>query len=178
MCKARLVCHHFVMTLTPMVAIVNVKTDHDVQAVTVSMNPPGSKEHNVSLLLQRVIHVGLSLSVAAMMIVPAVEPVQGADGGESKHQITEDEDRIRIVTPDLSAAVKQRGYVSGIEAGSLVDKKTGQHDLGYGLDIVDWIMEPGSDAAYRDQLKGDLKYEVNNVYHGKTHKRSIEGPQI
>src|SRR3989442_15057675 len=39
-------------------------------------------------------------------------------------------------------------------------------------------MEPGSDEAYRDQLKGDLAYLFNNSYHGKTAKRSIEGPQI
>ena len=39
-------------------------------------------------------------------------------------------------------------------------------------------MEPGSDEAYRDQLKGDLVYLFNNSYHGKTAKRSIEGPQI
>lgn len=95
-----------------------------------------------------------------------------------EHRITEDEERIRLETPFLSAAVKKKGYVSGIEGGSFVDKQTGAHDLGFGLDIVDWIMEPGSDEAYRDQLKGDLKYEVNNPYHGKTAKRSIEGPQI
>jgi hypothetical protein len=45
-------------------------------------------------------------------------------------------------------------------------------------DIVDWIMEPGSDEAYRDQLQGDLAYLFNNSYHGRTAKRSIEGPQI
>mgnify|MGYP003347610391 CR=1 FL=1 len=51
-------------------------------------------------------------------------------------------------------------------------------DLGFGLDIVDWIMEPGSDEAYRDKLAGDLPYVFNNLYHGKVAKRSIEGPQI
>ncbi len=120
--------------------------------------------------------VRLSVLLAVVAILTALR-VWGADG-DLKHQITEDDDRIQLVTPELSAAVKKRGYVSGIESGSLVDKKTGQHDLGFGLDIVDWIMEPGSDEAYRDQLKGDLKYETNNSYHGKTAKRSIEGPQI
>jgi hypothetical protein len=103
---------------------------------------------------------------------------QAEDGVKAGYQVVEDADRIRLASPQLSAAVKKRGYVSGIEAGSLVDVKTGFHDLGFGLDIVDWIMEPGSDAAYKDQLKGDLKYEINNLYHGKTAKRSIEGPQI
>lgn len=98
------------------------------------------------------------------------------DAAEMK--VSEDETRIRLETPQLSAAVKKKGYVSGIEGGSFVDKATGFHDLGFGLDIVDWIMEPGSDEAYRDQLKGDLKYETGNLYHGKIAKRSIEGPQI
>jgi hypothetical protein len=39
-------------------------------------------------------------------------------------------------------------------------------------------MEPGSDEAYRDALAGDLAYRFNNLWHGQTPKRSIEGPQI
>ena len=54
--------------------------------------------------------------------------------------------------PQLEAAVRKKGYVSGVAAGSFLDKKTGFRDAGFGLDIVDWIMEPGSDEAYRDQL--------------------------
>jgi hypothetical protein len=46
------------------------------------------------------------------------------------------------------------------------------------LDIVDWIMEPGSDESYRDQLPAEMIYRFGNAYHGKTPKRSIEGPQI
>ena len=45
----------------------------------------------------------------------------------------------------------------------------GQHSL----DIVDWVMEPGSDEAYRDKLPGDLPYAFNNLVHGKIPKRSI-----
>lgn len=78
----------------------------------------------------------------------------------------------------LDAAIRKKGYVSGVMAGSLLDRKTGARDLGYGLDIVDWIMEPGSDEAYRSKLEGDLPYEFGNPFHGKTAKRSIEGPQI
>lgn len=97
---------------------------------------------------------------------------------EPAFRITDDPDRIRIAGTALEAAVKKVGYVSGVEAASLVDKATGARDLGYGLDIVDWIMEPGSDEAYRDKLTGDLPYVFNNPYHGKRAKRSIEGPQI
>jgi hypothetical protein len=97
---------------------------------------------------------------------------------EPAFKVTEDADRIRVVGDALEASVKKKGYVSGVEAGSLLDKKTGARDLGFGLDIVDWIMEPGSDEEYRDKLPGDLPYVFNNIYHGKRAKRSIEGPQI
>ena len=93
-------------------------------------------------------------------------------------QVSEDAERIRIVGPVLEASIKKKGYVSGVEAQSLKDVKSGFRDLGFGLDIVDWLMEPGSDEAYRSKLPGDLPYEFNNLYHGKRPKRSIEGPQI
>jgi hypothetical protein len=70
------------------------------------------------------------------------------------------------------------GTYPGPPVQSFVDKKTGFRDLGHGLDIVDWLMEPGSDETYRGQLVGDLPYLFNNSYHGKRAKRSIEGPQI
>jgi hypothetical protein len=93
-------------------------------------------------------------------------------------RVTENDDEIQIETSKLSAAIRKKGYVSGVKAQSFVDKQTGFRDAGYGLDIVDWIMEPGSDEAYRDQLDKELVYQFGNAYHGKTPKRSIEGPQI
>jgi hypothetical protein len=92
--------------------------------------------------------------------------------------VNETDEQIEITTSTLQAAVRKRGYVSGVAAGSLLDRKTGFHDPGFGLDIVDWLMEPGSDEAYRSQLPGDLVYEFNNPVHGKRAKRSVEGPQI
>ena len=97
---------------------------------------------------------------------------------EHGFKVQEDDERITVKGEALDFAIRKKGYVSGVMAGSLLDKKTGFRDLGYGLDIVDWIMEPGSDEAYRDQLPGDLPYIFNNANHGKTPKRSIEGPQI
>jgi len=93
-------------------------------------------------------------------------------------EVSETDDQIQIVTPTLEAAVRKKGYVSGIAAQSFLDKKTGFRDAGFGLDIVDWIMEPGSDEAYRDELPKEMVYVFGNAYHGKTPKRSIEGPQI
>jgi len=94
------------------------------------------------------------------------------------YQLSADDQQIRLATPQLEAAVRKRGYVSGVAAGSLLDKKTGFRDPGFGLDIADWIMEPGSDAAYRAQLEPELVYPIGNLYHGRRAKRSIEGPQI
>lgn len=93
-------------------------------------------------------------------------------------QITENETQIHIVTCDLEATIRKKGYVSGIAGGSFLDKRSGFRDAGFGLDIVDWIMEPGSDEAYRDQLPEEMVYRFNNAYHGRIPKRSLEGPQI
>src|SRR5947208_1546849 len=110
---------------------------------------------------------------AAVSIIHATR-----SNGAGEFQVSEDDERIVISSPILDAVVRKKGYVTGVAAGSFLDKKTGFHDAGYGLDIVDWIMEPGSDEAYREQLPGDLAYQFNNLYHGQTPKRSIEGPQI
>jgi len=96
----------------------------------------------------------------------------------AEYQVSQTAEEIRIVTPQLQAAVRKKGYVSGVAAQSFLDKKTGFRDPGFGLDIVDWIMEPGSDAAYRDRLTPELVYQAGNLYHGQRVKRSLEGPQI
>lgn len=101
-----------------------------------------------------------------------------APGREAAFSVTETDAEVRIHGTAIDAAIRKKGYVTGVMAGSFVDRKTGFHDLGFGLDIVDWIMEPGSDEAYRNQLAGDLAYPFGNLWHGKTPKRSIEGPQI
>ena len=115
------------------------------------------------------------LSVAILMFDPS--SVLAAEG-ESEFFVAETDDQISIRTSALEAVARKRGYVTGIFGGTFLDRKTGFRDAGFGLDIVDWIMESGSDEAYRSQLPGDLAYEFNNAWHGKTPKRSIEGPQI
>lgn len=113
------------------------------------------------------------ISVAFTLIATTVTAVIGAE-----FRVTENETEIRIDTPQLEAAIRKKGYVSGIYRNTFLDKKTGFRDVGFGLDIADWIMEPGSDEAYRDRLDKELIYRFNNPYHGKQAKRSIEGPQI
>ena len=84
-------------------------------------------------------------------------------------RVTETDDEVRIETDALSAAVKKKGYVSGIAAGSFVDKKTGAKDLGFGLHIWDFLMAPGW---------ADDGYERNPKVHGNLPKHYVEGPQI
>src|SRR5689334_11871082 len=97
---------------------------------------------------------------------------------DDRFTVTEEADRIRLAGAAVEATINKRGYVSGVAGGSFLDKATGFRDAGFGLDIVDWVMEPGSDEAYRDQLPGDLVYEFGDKVHGRRPKRSIEGPQI
>lgn len=110
----------------------------------------------------------------------AANPGAKADTPQS-YQVSEDDKFVRIETPELAAAICKKGYVSGVAQQSFLDKKTGFRDPGFGLDIVDWIMEPGSDAAYRDRLDKELIYRNegdHQLYHGSRIKRSLEGPQI
>ncbi len=101
-----------------------------------------------------------------------------AESAAGTYSIDETDEQIAISTPQLEAVIRKKGYVSGIAGGTLLDKQTGFRDAGHGLDIVDWIMEPGSDEAYRNSLDPELVYQFNTPYHGQVAKRSIEGPQI
>ncbi|HEX3999522.1 MAG TPA: hypothetical protein VHX65_13300 [Pirellulales bacterium] len=83
--------------------------------------------------------------------------------------VVETDDAIKIDTPALQAVVRKRGYVSGIAAGSFLDKKTGARDLGFGLHIMDFLLAPG----WRDD-----GYERDAKLHGNLPKHYVEGPQI
>jgi hypothetical protein len=117
---------------------------------------------------------------AALGVLIIVHHVAAGDG-----QVTEDDTGIKLSTAELEAVIRKKSSpglatyaVTGVAATSFLDKKTGFREAGFGLDIVDWLMEPGSDEAYRDRLSKELIYHFNNSYHGKIPKRSIEGPQI
>jgi hypothetical protein len=81
--------------------------------------------------------------------------------------------RILIETDCLQAEVHTEGYVSGVAAGTLLDKQTGARDLGMGLDIVDFLLEPGWDDG-----TGDYPYSRDVAVHGNLPKRYVELPQI
>ena len=94
------------------------------------------------------------------------------------YRVTDSDTGVKIETPQLEAVINKKGYVSGVCRQTFLDKKTGFRDPGFGLDIVDWLMEPGSDEAYRDKLDPRLVYDFGDPVHGNRPKRSIEGPQI
>src|SRR5258707_12712448 len=99
-------------------------------------------------------------AVTVLVTLPAVaaEPV-----------VREVKDGIEIETDQLSAKINAKGYVSGVAAGSLLDKKTGARDLGFGLHIMDFLMVPG----WKDD-----GYPRDKKLHGDLPKHYVEGPQI
>ncbi len=125
----------------------------------------------------RIATARLALFVAAAVALP-IHPVLVGTVAAGVPEVVEHADRIEITTSQLQATINKSGYVSGVAGGTLVDRRTGTRDLGFGLDVVDWIMEPGSDAAYRTKLADGMAYEFNNLYHGQIPKRCVEGPQI
>ena len=52
-------------------------------------------------------------------IGPLSQPT--ANAGDFK--VTENAEQIQIVGPELEATIRKRGYVSGVAAGSLVDRR-------------------------------------------------------
>lgn len=84
-------------------------------------------------------------------------------------KVQETDSHVVIETDALEAKINKKGYVSGIAAGSFLDKKTGARDAGFGLHIMDFLLGPGwKDDAYTREPK----------YHGNLPKHYIEGPQI
>lgn len=88
---------------------------------------------------------------------------------EAPIKVQETENYVLIETDALQAKINKKGYVSGIAAGSLLDKKTGARDLGFGLHIMDFLLGPG----WKDD-----EYTRIKKYHGDLPKHYVEGPQI
>ncbi len=83
--------------------------------------------------------------------------------------VREVKDGLEIETDQLVARINSKGYVSGVAAGSFLDKRTGARDVGFGLHIMDFLMAPG----WRDD-----GYPRDKKVHGDLPKHYVEGPQI
>jgi len=114
----------------------------------------------------------------------AVAPLFGirSEAGDlppsSGFQVTASDSQIAVTGEALDFTIRKKGYVSGIAAGTFLDKKTGFRDPGFGLDILDWLLEPGSDSEYRELLPDGMRYDTGNLFHGERARRIVEGPQI
>ena len=101
-----------------------------------------------------------------LFLIPAFLMSLPAQAGPIK--LTRADDHLQVETDCLSVRINTKGYVSGTAGGTFIDKKTGAHDLGHGLQIMDFLLGPGE----RDDGYMDAKV------HGKIAKHYVEGPQI
>jgi hypothetical protein len=144
--------------------------------------------------------------MTAVQLVSALCVALGAAGvsrsepaNEGWARVIEDDRAIKIETAELEAIIPKKNpkqWMTGIEKGSFLDKKTGFREVGDGLMVVDWLMEAGSDEAWGDQVftadgngVGRYTWHTNAtdpaqksyalMAHGSSHrKRMVEGPQL
>jgi hypothetical protein len=110
-----------------------------------------------------------SKSVLGVGLIACFASTVVADEPKTKIQVKQAAEYVEIETDCLKARIRKKGYVSGIERGSFIDKKTNAHDLGFGLHIMDFLLAPG----WRDDA-----YERDPKLHGNLPKHYVEGPQI
>ncbi len=84
-------------------------------------------------------------------------------------EVKQTDDYVQIDTDALQARIRKKGYVSGVAAGTLLDKKTGAREVGFGLHIMDFLLAPGW---------ADDGYPRDPKLHGDLPKHYVEGPQI
>lgn len=113
--------------------------------------------------------------------------------------VTEDDRAIKIETDLIEAVIPKKDpkhWMTGIEKGSFLDKATGFREIGDGLMVIDWLMEPGSDAEWSEEVfapdghgvgryswyeneTDPARIEYTRLSHGSSHrKRMVEGPQL
>jgi hypothetical protein len=137
------------------------------------------------------------LALAACLAAGAARADEKADGSWGK--VVEDDRSIKIETDRLEAVIPKNSpkqWMTGIEKGTFLDKATGFREVGDGLMVVDWLMEPGSDEEWPDEILGEdghglhrytwfaneadpARREYALMAHGSSHrKRMVEGPQL
>jgi hypothetical protein len=138
----------------------------------------------------------LALFVAAVGAGAAPARQQG---GEDWAKVVEDDRAITIETDLIEAVIPKNSpkqWMTGIEKGTFLDKTTGFREVGDGLMVIDWLMEPGSDDEWAEEViapdgNGVGRYlwheaqsdpamrEYAIMAHGSSHrKRMVEGPQL
>src|SRR5258708_34763811 len=98
--------------------------------------------------------IPFSLSLLIALAGAGLAPAQQAKVSEWA-RVIEDDRAITIETDKLEAVIPRKNpkqWMTGVEKGSFLDKTTGFREIGDGLMVVDWLMEPGSDEAWSDKL--------------------------
>jgi hypothetical protein len=104
-----------------------------------------------------------------LLLAALLSPAPGGAGRPADIRVQETDAYVQIDTDVLQARINKKGYVSGIAQGSLLDRKTGARDAGFGLHIMDFLLGPGwKDDGYARDPK----------LHGNLPKHYVEGPQI
>src|SRR5258708_23121966 len=150
---------------------------------------------------RRMRHPRLLVVAFSLVAVLAVPRKGWADGPTDAEwlRVSEDDRAIKIENDKLEAVIPKKNpkqWMTGIEKGSFLDKTTGFREIGDGLMVIDWLMEPGSDAAWSDKViapdghgVGRYTWHANEtdparrfyarMAHGTSHrKRMVEGPQL
>src|SRR5438132_731606 len=104
-----------------------------------------------------------------LILSPLLLAFAVADGKKPSVEVMETAEYVQIDTDTIQARIRKKGYVSGVAQGTFLDKKTGAHDIGFGLHIMDFLMAPG----WRDD-----GYPRDKKLHGDLPKHYVEGPQI
>ena len=68
-----------------------------------------------------------------------------------------------IETHEYFAAVQTEGYVSGVKGGSFVDKSTGARDRGFGLCVVDCLLELGHDDDSTHPVLHQTSFRISSL---------------
>lgn len=140
------------------------------------------------------------LSMGLLVAITAAGSATAQPANDARWaRVTEDDRAIKVETDKLEAIIPKKDpkqWMTGIEKGSFLDKATGFREIGDGLMVVDWLMEPGSDAAWDGRIfapdgNGVSRYRwyenetdpAQRSYalmaHGSSHrKRMVEGPQL
>ena len=89
--------------------------------------------------------------------------------------VREDDQAVHIETDHILTRVAKTGYVSGVQG--FTDKATGAQELGFGLAVADFLLEPGPDDPSHPQFDPVHEYVLGGP-HGGIVKRYVELPQI